>query len=96
MHVKDPAEFRRKRKMKHYTQRELAFLVRRTQTTIWAIENGTLADISEDLALALAARLGVENWEDLFELRESTPMPAMESGTHSATRRHAATLAATA
>lgn len=82
MHVKDPAEFRRRRKTARYTQRELAMLVRRTQTTIWAIESGNLPNVSEDLALALAARLGVE-WEDLFELREAPAVPSVESGARS-------------
>jgi putative transcriptional regulator len=92
MHVKDPAQFKRKRVNRRYTQRELAMLVRRTQTTIWAIENGTLTNISEDLALALAARLEVD-WEELFDLREAEAVNTLPNDMH--TTGHAA-LAATA
>lgn len=74
MHVPDGARIRRWRKQRRLTQRELAFLVRRTQSTIYLIENGRLRAISEDLALALAARLDVP-WEDLFEAREDS-LPA--------------------
>ncbi|KZM78370.1 helix-turn-helix transcriptional regulator [Cellulosimicrobium sp. I38E] len=90
MHVKDPAEFKRQRKNKRYTQRELAMLVRRTQTTIWAIENGSLVNISEDLAIALAARLDTP-WEKLFELREAEPMPSSPNGMHTSGHALAAT-----
>lgn len=71
MHVPDGARIRRWRKQRRLTQRELAFLVRRTQSTIYLIETGRLRAISEDLALALAARLDVP-WEDLFEAREDS------------------------
>ncbi|OMB79306.1 helix-turn-helix transcriptional regulator [Mycolicibacterium conceptionense] len=71
MHVIDGNRIRRWRKQRHYSQRELAFLVRRTQSTIYLIETGKLRDITEDLALALAARLDVP-WEDLFEAREDS------------------------
>ncbi|MGA5467145.1 helix-turn-helix transcriptional regulator [Mycobacterium sp. NPDC050041] len=76
MRVTDPARVRRQRKYKRYSQRELAFLVRRTQSTIYLIETGKLRDISEDLALAIAARLDVP-WEDLFEARESSSVPGL-------------------
>ncbi|NOQ62793.1 helix-turn-helix domain-containing protein [Mycolicibacterium fortuitum] len=78
MEVKDPALVRRKRKQKRYSQRELAFLVRRTQTTIHKIENGQLKNITEDLAVALAARLDAD-WEDLFVAHEESAMPVMSS-----------------
>lgn len=71
MHVIDGSRIRRWRKQRHYSQRELAFLVRRTQSTIYLIETGKLRAITEDLALALAARLDVP-WEDLFEAREDS------------------------
>ncbi|MCK0174768.1 helix-turn-helix transcriptional regulator [Mycolicibacterium sp. F2034L] len=76
MRVTDPARIRRQRKFKRFSQRELAYLVRRTQSTIYLIETGKLRDISEDLALAIAARLDVP-WEDLFEARESSSVPGV-------------------
>ncbi|QAY05780.1 Cro protein [Gordonia phage Vasanti] len=69
MEVKDPAKLRRERKQKRYTQRELGMLVRRTQTTIYKLETGQLKNITEDLALAIAARLDC-HWEDLFVAHE--------------------------
>lgn len=81
MKVKDPAQIRRWRKQRHYSQRELAFLVRKSQTAIYAIEKGTLRNISEDLAIALAARLDVP-WDDLFEVHESEPVAAVTAGVH--------------
>ena len=69
MRVKDGGQIRRWRKQRHFSQRELAFLVRRTQSTIYLIESGGLRAISEDLAIAIAARLDVP-WEDLFEANE--------------------------
>lgn len=74
MRVKDGARIRRWRKQRHYSQRELAFLVRRTQSTIYLIETNRLRAISEDLALAIAARLDVP-WEDLFEAHDDSAMP---------------------
>ncbi|AUM17398.1 helix-turn-helix transcriptional regulator [Rhodococcus ruber] len=82
MKVKDPGQIRRWRKQRHYTQRELAYLVRRTQATIWQIEAGRLTNISEDLAVAIAARLDVP-WEDLFTAHESVLVPTMESAVNS-------------
>ena len=71
MEVKDPAKLRRERKQKRYTQRELGMLVRRTQTTIYKLETGQLKNITEDLALAIAARLDC-HWEDLFVAHEES------------------------
>lgn len=79
MRVKDPAALRRKRKNRRFTQRDLAFLVRRSQSTIYLLENGKMRTLSEGLALSLAARLEVD-WEDLFDLQEGESMPSMESG----------------
>ena len=78
MRVKDPAQIRRWRKQRHFSQRDLAYLVRRSQAAIWQIENGELLNVSEDFALALAARLDVP-WEDLFEAHESAALPAVPS-----------------
>lgn len=79
MKVKDPAQIRRWRKQRHFSQRDLAYLVRRSQTAIYAIENGKLRNIEEDFALAIAARLDVP-WEDLFEAHEHERVPNMASG----------------
>lgn len=76
MKVKDPAQMRRLRKQNHYTQRELAILVRRSQATIWQIENAKLINITEDLAVALAGRLG-RDWEELFTAHEAVVMPSV-------------------
>lgn len=78
MEVIDPARLRRKRKQRRYSQRELGFLVRRTQTTIYKLETGQLKNISEDLAIAIAARLECD-WEELFIAREVVVAPGMSS-----------------
>lgn len=80
MRVKDPAKIRRWRKQRHYSQRDLAFLVRRSQNTIYLLEAGKMPTLSEDLALAISARLDVP-WEDLFDEETIKPMPKMESDT---------------
>ncbi len=72
MQVKDGAAIRRRRQAKRYSQRELAFLVRRTQNTIHLIETGKLRSISEDLAIAIAVRLD-RDWEELFDAHEVVP-----------------------
>lgn len=82
MQVKDPAQIRRWRKQRHFSQRDLAFLVRRSQTAIYAVETGKLRNIEEDFALALAARLDVP-WEDLFVAHEHIVMPRSTSDVHS-------------
>lgn len=79
MEVKDPGTIRRCRKSKGYTQRELAFLVRRSHTTIYALETGRLKNISEDLACAIAARLD-RDWEELFVAHEVVAMPDVATG----------------
>lgn len=76
MRVKDPSALRRKRLNRKYSQRDLAYLVRRSQNTIYLLENGKMKTLSEDLALLLAARLEVE-WEDYFELEENEIAPAV-------------------
>lgn len=81
MKVRNPAQIRRWRKQRHLSQRDLAYLVRRTQTTIYAIEAGKLTTLTEDLALAIAARLDVP-WEDLFEAHDAVSMPAVSTAVH--------------
>lgn len=78
MRVKNPAQIRRWRKQRHFSQRDLAYLVRRSQSTIYLLETGGMTTCSEDLALAIAARLDVP-WEDLFEAREAVSEPGMSS-----------------
>lgn len=85
MQVKDPGQIRRWRKQRRFSQRELAFLVRRTQSTIYLIETGKLRNVTEDLAIAIAARLDVP-WEDLFVAHESVVVPDVTSGLHSDSR----------
>lgn len=89
MRVKDPAKIRRWRKQRFYSQRDLAFLVRRSQNTIYLIESGKMPTLSEDLAVAIAARLDVP-WEDLFEEETLKPMPEVTSDMLSNTKRGAA------
>lgn len=81
MKVKDPSMIRRKRKNRHYSQRDLAFLTRRSQTAIYKLENGQLPTVSEDFGLLLAARLEVD-WEDLFELEEAELMSSVTNRVH--------------
>lgn len=78
MKVKDPAAIRRWRKQRNFSQEDLAFLVRRNQSTISLIERGGMSSLSEDLALAIAARLEVP-WDELFEAHEEKPLPTVAS-----------------
>lgn len=82
MRVKDPDQIRRKRKRNHLSQADLAFLVRRSQQAISLIERGEMRNISEDFALALAARLDAD-WEDLFEAHEIEVGSTVTSAVHS-------------
>lgn len=81
MRVKNPDALRRKRVNRRYSQRDLAMLVKRSQTTIYLLETGQMKTLSEDLALHIAARLDVD-WEDYFDLEEHEIMPKMTSGSH--------------
>lgn len=81
MRVKDPAALRRKRMNRQYSQRDLAYLVRKSQNTISLLETGKMPTLTEDLALLIAARLGVD-WEDYFDLEEHEVMPEMQSRVH--------------
>ncbi|ALY07680.1 helix-turn-helix DNA-binding protein [Gordonia phage Mcklovin] len=90
MRVKDGGQIRRWRKQRKYSQRELAYLVRRTQSTIYLIETGKLRTVTEDLGIAIAARLDVP-WEDLFEAHEESVDPVV--GHDSSSTHHAAGVA---
>lgn len=85
MRVKDPAALRRKRMNRKYSQRDLAYLVRKSQNTISLLETGRMSTLTEDLALLIAARLGVD-WEDYFDLEEHEVMPVATSAVHSTER----------
>lgn len=78
MRVKDPAALRRRRKNKRFSQEDLAHLVRRSQNTISLLELGKMKTLTEDLAIAIAARLECD-WEDLFVLEESEVAPTIRS-----------------
>lgn len=86
MRVKNPDQIKRWRKQRQYSQRDLAFLVRKSQTAIYAVENGRMRTISEDFALALAARLDVP-WDELFDVHESEAVPVVTSGASSGPQR---------
>lgn len=88
MKVIDPGKIRRWRKQCHFSQRELAFLCRKSQTAIYAVETGKMQTLTEDFAMAIAARLGVP-WEELFEAHEVEVVPALTSS-QSVTRDKAA------
>lgn len=82
MRVKDPAQLRRKRLNQKFSQRDLAGLVRKSQTTIYLLESGKLPTITEELALLISARLFTD-WEDLFLLEENEIAPIVTSAVHS-------------
>ncbi|MDF3308766.1 helix-turn-helix transcriptional regulator [Rhodococcus sp. T2V] len=82
MKVKDPAKIRRWRKQRHYSQDQLAYLVHRSQQSISLIERGEMRSISEEFAIAIAARLDVP-WEDLFEAHEIEVGTVVTSAVHS-------------
>lgn len=72
MDVRDGGKpLKRKRQRAELTQRELAFLVGKTDTTIYMLETGRLRSCSEHLAHAIAKRLGCDV-EDLFVERSAS------------------------
>ncbi|MGW8936023.1 helix-turn-helix transcriptional regulator [Gordonia terrae] len=81
MRVKDPAAIRRRRKWKRFSQDELAYLVNRSQQSISLIERGEMRTLTEDFAIAIAARLEVP-WEDLFDAHEIEVGSAVSSDVH--------------
>lgn len=76
MKVISGTQIKRHRIRKDLTQRQLAFLVNKTQTTIYLIESGQMTTLSERLALDIAKRLDMP-WEDLFESREAVRTPGV-------------------
>lgn len=81
MRVKDPGQIQRWRKRCNYSQRELAFLCKKSQNAISLVEKGELKNITEDFAVSLAGRLGVP-LEDLFEAHELEARPALSNAVH--------------
>lgn len=61
----------RARKRARLTQRELAFLARCSQTTIYLLETGRMTTCSDDLALRIVDRLPVD-LEDVFDERAAS------------------------
>ena len=70
----------RARKRAGLTQRELAFLARCSQTTIYLLETGRMPTCSEDLAGRIVARLPLD-LEDAFEERAPSRMASAATGT---------------
>lgn len=68
MRVREADALRRWRLRRGLTQRQLAYLVGKTQNTIHLLETGRMHTLTESLALLIAKRLDVP-WEDLFEAR---------------------------
>lgn len=79
MKTKDSGQpLARARKRARLTQRELAFLARCSQTTVYLLETGRMPTCSDDLALRLIDRLPID-LEDAFEPRASLSLPAVAS-----------------
>ncbi len=80
MQTKDQgAPLTRARKRARLTQRELAFLARCSQTTIYLLETGRMNTCSDDLALRIANRLPVD-LEDVFSERAGSALPSVTTG----------------
>lgn len=77
MKTKDAgAPLARARKRARLTQRELAFLARCSQTSIYLLETGRMETCSDDLALRIVDRLPVD-LEDVFEPRQAIAMTSV-------------------
>lgn len=75
MKIKDGgAPLSRARKRARLTQRELAFLARCSQTTIYLLETGRMETCSDELAIRIVDRLPVD-MEDVFEARSALLLP---------------------
>lgn len=82
MRVKDRQAVQRARRRAGYTQRELAFLAGCSHTTVYLIESGRMATLSDGLAFSLAKRLHCDV-EDLFAERGPAAVPVVVSGSAS-------------
>jgi DNA-binding XRE family transcriptional regulator len=81
MRRKDAQAIKRARKRARLTQRELAYLARCSQATIYLLEKDGptgLDTISDDLAIAICDRLHVD-LEDLFEPRTVPSRPRVSN-----------------
>jgi len=80
MQTKDAgAPLMRARKRARLTQRELAYLARCSQTTIYLLETGRMTTCSDDLALRIVQRLPVD-MEDVFVARAAPAVAAVTTG----------------
>jgi transcriptional regulator with XRE-family HTH domain len=77
MRVRDRAAIRRLRRLRGYSQADLALLCGRTQQAVSCVENGSLKDVSDEFALEIARRLGVAP-EYLFEVPGFSAAPQVE------------------
>ncbi len=76
MRVRDGAAIRRRRQRLGLSQRDLAFLCRPcSQTTIYLLETGRMATVTDELALRLAKRLDL-GVDELFTERDAAAAPA--------------------
>lgn len=83
MRTKDDGQpLARARKRARLTQRELAFLARCSQTTIYLLETGRMPTCSDDLALRIVGRLPID-LEDAFTERASVSLSAVATDTMS-------------
>lgn len=83
MRRKDAAALKRARKRAGLTQRELAYLCRVSQTTIYLLEKSGptgMETCSDDLAIAIAKRLKVDV-EDIFIPRTAASAVATSTAT---------------
>lgn len=82
MRRKDPLAVRRARKRARLTQRELAFLARCSQTTIYLLEKPGpegMETCSDEMAMRICDRLHVDV-EDLFEARTASSSSRLPTG----------------
>jgi DNA-binding XRE family transcriptional regulator len=79
MRVKDRQALAEARVDAGFTQYELAYLCRCTQATISALERGAMTRCSQDLADAIASRLG-RRTRELFELNDGSRVHRMANG----------------
>jgi putative transcriptional regulator len=85
MQVRDREALKRWRGRRDLTQRQLAYLVGASQTTIHLLETGGMKTLTEKLALSIAKRLDVP-WEDIFEAREAARVPGVTDAARSTDR----------
>lgn len=83
MKVKDPDQLKRWRNRRRLNQRDLAYLSKCSQTTIYLLETGRMTTLSSELARRIADRLDVP-WEDLFEDKQSFDKSAVTTGVRTA------------